>query len=122
MIQIEHYQKVVPPKSHMINMEPSNPKTARLHGLGIALLRKEYHLCCHQKKMAASLGIQRENNNQKEKSHLVFGGFSPFEKYARQNRNLPQVGVKIPKIFDLPHLVYGRQYSHFDCYHGYISW
>ncbi len=26
----------------------------------------------------------------------------PFEKYARQIGNLPQIGVKIPKIFELP--------------------
>ena len=27
---------------------------------------------------------------------------TPFEKYARQNGNLPQVGMKSPKIFELP--------------------
>ena len=28
----------------------------------------------------------------------LVGGFNPFEKYARQNGNLPQVGVKIKNI------------------------
>ncbi len=28
----------------------------------------------------------------------LVGGFSPIEKYARQNGNLPQVGVKIKNI------------------------
>ena len=32
----------------------------------------------------------------------LVGGFNPFEKYARQMGNLPQIGVKIPKIFELP--------------------
>jgi len=31
------------------------------------------------------------------KHHLV-GGFNPFEKYARQNGNLPQIGMKIKNI------------------------
>ena len=35
-------------------------------------------------------------------SFLVGGWTNPFEKYARQNGNLPQIGVKIPKIFELP--------------------
>ena len=33
---------------------------------------------------------------------FLVGGFNPVEKYARQNGNLPQVGVKIPNIFELP--------------------
>ena len=33
------------------------------------------------------------------KSHLV-GGFNPFEKYARQNGNLPQIGVNIKNIWN----------------------
>ena len=33
-------------------------------------------------------------------SLLLVGGFSPFEKYARQNGNLPQVGVKIKNIWN----------------------
>ena len=33
----------------------------------------------------------------KLKEQLV-GGFNPFEKYARQNWNLPQVGMKIKNI------------------------
>ena len=33
---------------------------------------------------------------------FLVGGFNPFEKYARQIGNLPQIGVKIPKIFELP--------------------
>ena len=35
--------------------------------------------------------------------HPIFrlvGAFKPFEKYARQIGNLPQVGMKIPKIFE----------------------
>ena len=28
----------------------------------------------------------------------LVGGFNPFEKYDRQNGNLPQVGVKIKNI------------------------
>ncbi len=28
----------------------------------------------------------------------LVGGFNPFEKYARQNGNLPQIGVKIKSI------------------------
>ena len=28
----------------------------------------------------------------------LFGGFNPSEKYARQNGNLPQIGVKIKNI------------------------
>ncbi len=28
-------------------------------------------------------------------------GFNPFEKYARQNGNLPQVGVKIKNVWNL---------------------
>jgi len=27
--------------------------------------------------------------------HILVGGFNPFEKYARQNGNLPRIGVKI---------------------------
>ena len=30
------------------------------------------------------------------------GGFNPSEKYDRQIGHLPQIGVKIPKIFELP--------------------
>ena len=29
--------------------------------------------------------------------HVLVGGFSPFEKYARQNGLFPQVGMKIKK-------------------------
>ena len=32
----------------------------------------------------------------------LVGGFNPCEKYARQIGNLPQIGVKISKIFELP--------------------
>ena len=35
------------------------------------------------------------------KQHRV-GGFNPFEKYARQNGNLPQIGVKIKKCLKPP--------------------
>ena len=30
----------------------------------------------------------------------LVGGFNPSEKYARQIGSFPQVGVKIPKIFE----------------------
>ena len=33
---------------------------------------------------------------------LNVGGFNPFGKYARQIGSFPQIGVKIPKIFELP--------------------
>ena len=29
---------------------------------------------------------------------LLCGGFNPVEKYARQNGNLPQIGVKIKNV------------------------
>ena len=29
---------------------------------------------------------------------FLVGGFSPFEKYARQNGSLPQIGVKINNL------------------------
>ena len=33
-------------------------------------------------------------------SEILVGGFNPFEKYARQNRDLPHFfGVKIPKKY-----------------------
>ena len=32
--------------------------------------------------------------------HLLVGGFNPFEKYARQNGDLPQVGVKIKNVWN----------------------
>ena len=31
-------------------------------------------------------------------SDVLVGGFNPFEKYDRQNGNLPQLGVKIKDI------------------------
>ena len=31
---------------------------------------------------------------------ILVGGFNPFEKYARQNGNLPQIGVKIKNIWN----------------------
>ncbi len=32
----------------------------------------------------------------------LVGGFNPFEKYARQNGNLPQIGVNIKKYLKPP--------------------
>ena len=32
----------------------------------------------------------------------LVGGFNPSEKYARQIGLFPQIGMKIPKIFELP--------------------
>ena len=37
-------------------------------------------------------------------NNYLFGGFNPSEKYARQNGNLPQIGVKIKNIWN-HHLV-----------------
>ncbi len=34
--------------------------------------------------------------------YLVGGGTNPFEKYARQNGNFPQVGMKMQKYFKTP--------------------
>ncbi len=49
------------------------------------------------------------NKENKETKHLLVGGWTnPFEKYARQNGNLPQIGVKINKKMKPPprkHLV-----------------
>ena len=39
---------------------------------------------------------------------LLVGGFNPLEKYARQNGNLPQLGMKIPKYLSCHHLVLKR--------------
>jgi len=39
-----------------------------------------------------------------EKCLKLVGGFNPFEKYARQNGNLPQVGVKTKKYLKPPPL------------------
>ena len=39
------------------------------------------------------------SNSEDINSHLV-GGFNPFEKYDRQNGNLPQIGVKIKNIWN----------------------
>ena len=39
--------------------------------------------------------------NQHSGTYLFLpGGFNPFEKYARQNGNLPQIGVKIKNIWN----------------------
>ena len=32
--------------------------------------------------------------------HLLVGGFNPFEKYDRQNGNLPQIGMNIKNIWN----------------------
>ena len=40
------------------------------------------------------------------KFHYLVGGFNPFEKYARQNGNLLQIGVKIKNNWN-HHLDYG---------------
>ena len=39
-----------------------------------------------------------------KKLPVLVGGFNPFEKYARQIGNLPQIGVKINNIWN-HHLV-----------------
>ena len=45
----------------------------------------------------------------------LVGGFSPFEKYARQNGNLPQVGVKIKNVSN--HLVsFSDNWYHPRCF------
>ena len=48
--------------------------------------------------------VQSPSSKKKTKlqKSLLVGGFNPLEKYARQNGNLPQLGMKIPKIFELP--------------------
>ena len=47
---------------------------------------------------------------------VLVGGFNPFEKYARQIGSIPQVRMKIPKIFELaPPRVY------LDVYTTYVS-
>jgi len=39
----------------------------------------------------------------KSRNRLLGGGFNPFEKYARQIGAFSQIiGMKIPKIFELP--------------------
>ena len=48
-----------------------------------------FHVCC-------DLG------NSAGGSHLLVGGFLPFEKYAREIGNLPQIGVKINKCLKPP--------------------
>ena len=45
------------------------------------------------------------------KVNLV-GGFNPIEKYARQNGNLPQIGVKIKNIYHPEILVPSRELTY----------
>ena len=52
--------------------------------------------CCTQQQ------TYQERNGKIMLNRRLVGGFNPFEKYARQMGNLPQIGVKIPKIFELP--------------------
>ena len=47
----------------------------------------------------ASPGFRAATKHTAEtKTHLLVGGFNPSEKYARQNGNLPQIGVKIKNV------------------------
>ena len=59
---------------------------------------------CHDSQMGSS--PQVDKGKKKPNTFLdlleVVGGFNPFEKYARQNGNLPQVGMKITKYFKPP--------------------
>ena len=42
----------------------------------------------------------RKFRKQKHPKSRLVGGFNPFEKYARQNGKLPQIGVKIKNIWN----------------------
>ena len=44
------------------------------------------------------MDIIHPNMNQIRQDNKLVGGFNPFEKYARQIGNLPQIGVKITNI------------------------
>ena len=45
----------------------------------------------------------------------LVGGFNPFEKYARQNGNLPQIGVKINKKYLKPPPGYDKKNPYRVC-------
>ena len=54
-----------------------------------------HHQACH--------GVVKVNLRSTHKQHAdlyIRGGFTQFEKYARQNGNLPQIGVKIKNIWN----------------------
>ena len=46
--------------------------------------------------------IKKTTMNEDVSPINLVGGFKPSEEYARQIGHLPQIGVKIPKIFELP--------------------
>ena len=75
-------------------------------------LEKEHHLPNHHFLIVCySSGVYI-------KSHFLVGGFNPSEKYARQNGNLAQIGVKIKNMWNLHH----HPESHFSFSFPIFCW